>query len=160
MGMFKFNINKPISEFSTNKSILPKVQNLCGLHKCTNTESTLLQKYKAQPVPVPTYQNTKCIPSGTSSLVYGAQRRMSPTTYENLPNDRSQIPKQKTKRFKEYLYSFRCQMVLVCSCSDPIEARSPSRKSRGYPSESCSQWVLQPSRAGPIWVARTVAVKG
>ncbi|KAK4810840.1 hypothetical protein QYF61_008812 [Mycteria americana] len=46
------------------------------------------------------------------------------------------------------------KMVLVCSRSDPIEARSPSGKSRGYPRESCSQRVLQPSRAGPIWVAK------
>ena len=46
--------------------------------------------------------------------------------------------------------------VLVCSRSDPIEARSPSGKSRGYPRESCSQRVLQPSRAGPIWGARLI----
>ncbi|KAK4810636.1 LOW QUALITY PROTEIN: hypothetical protein QYF61_007373 [Mycteria americana] len=46
------------------------------------------------------------------------------------------------------------EMVLVCSRSDPIEARSPSGKSRGYPRESCSQRVLQPSRAGPTWVAK------
>jgi len=50
-------------------------------------------------------------------------------------------------------------MVLVCSRSDPSEARSPSGKSRGYPRESCSQRVLQPSRAGPIWGARNDAVK-
>jgi len=50
-------------------------------------------------------------------------------------------------------------MVLACSRSDPIKVRSPSGRSWGYPGESCSQRVLQLSRAGPIWGARNDAVK-
>jgi len=85
------------------------------LHQRTNTKSTLLQKCKAQPVLAPTYQYQKHVitevqsttrvctnvprrtPSGTSSLVYSAQRGTSPTTYENSPNDWSHIPKQRKK---------------------------------------------------------------
>jgi len=96
-------------------------------------------------------------PSGTSSLVYSAQRRTSPTTCENSPNDRSHIPKQRKKGKKRI--PLLVYMVLVCSHSDPSEARSPSGKSRGYPREPSSQQVLQLSRVGPIWGARNDAVK-
>ena len=50
-------------------------------------------------------------------------------------------------------------VTLVCSHSDPSEARSPSGKSRGYPRKSCSQWVLRPNRVGPTWGARKDVVK-
>jgi len=85
-------------------------------------------------------------PSGTSSLVYSAQRRTSPTTYENSPNDRSHIPKQRKKGKKEYLSSFRW------SLSAPAVIRVRRGVPPGNPGGTLGSPVLSGSCSRAEWV--------
>ena len=86
-------------------------------------------------------------PSGTSSLVYSAQRRTSPTTYENFPNDQSHIPKQRKKgKKKEYLYLFRW------SLSAPAVIRVRRGVPPGNPGGTLGSPVLSGSCSRVEWV--------
>jgi len=92
----------------------------------------------------------KCIPSDTSSLGYIAQRRTSPMTYENSPNDRSHISKQRKKgkerKKEEYLYCLRW------SLSAPAVIQMRRGVSLGTPGGTLGSPVVSGSCSAAEWV--------